>query len=117
MGARAVGAALDLGDHGRPAGDFGVGDDPGAELGVDDALVDELGAAGELAGRSSRARRAEVPLPQGERSTSPSAKTVTLRCRSGGPMSIALPEDDAVDVTQLRLERDGRTALPPRGPP
>ena len=37
---------------------------------------------------SSRARRADVPLPHGERSTSPSAKTVTFRCRSGGPSSI-----------------------------
>ena len=32
----------------------------------------------------SSASRADVPLPQGERSTSPSAKTVTFRCRSPG---------------------------------
>ena len=38
--------------------------------------------------RSRSARRAEVPLPHGERSTSPSANTVTLRWRMGGPKSI-----------------------------
>ncbi len=54
---------------------------------------------------SSSASRAEVPEPHGERSTSPSANTVTLRWDSGGPSVLLLPEDDAVDVTQLRLER------------
>ena len=54
--------------------------------------------------RSSSASRADVPLPHGERSTSPSAKTVTLRCVSG-LSRLLLPEDHAVDVAELRLER------------
>ena len=37
--------------------------------------------------RSRSARRAEVPLPHGERSTSPSANTVTFRCVSGSSPS------------------------------
>ena len=45
-----------------------------------------------------------MPLPHGERSTSPSAKTVTLRCVSG-LLALLLPEDHAVDVAELRLER------------
>ena len=52
---------------------------------------------------SSSASRAEVPLPHGERSTSPSAKTVTLRCVR--LTALVLPEDHAVDVPELGLER------------
>ena len=43
-----------------------------------------------------------MPLPHGERSTSPSANTVTFRWTR---LALALPEDDAVDVPQLGLER------------
>ena len=50
------------------------------------------------------ASRAEVPLPQGERSTSPSAKTVTFRWVSG-ILALLLPEDHPVDVAQLGLAR------------
>ena len=52
----------------------------------------------------SSASRAEVPLPHGERSTSPSAKTVTFRCVER-LVALLLPEDHAVDVAELGLER------------
>ena len=102
---------LDLREHGRAAGDLGIPDDAGAELGARDALVDELLAARKLAGAleerepgggTASARRAvdlavgedgDVPLPQGRAHVDP------------------LPEDDAVHVAELRLDRvDERTA-------
>ena len=60
---------------------------------------------------SSSASRADVPLPHGERSTSPSANTVTLRWVSG-LFTLVLPEDHAVDVAKLRLERVDDDVLP-----
>ena len=45
-----------------------------------------------------------MPLPHGERSTSPSAKTVTFRCVER-LARLVLPEDHAVDVAKLGLER------------
>jgi hypothetical protein len=62
--------------------------------------------------RSRSASRADVPLPQGERST--------LSVREDGHvpldqrvLAFLLPEDDAVDVPQLRLDRvDDRPARP-----
>ena len=80
--ARPIRAALDLGDHRRDAGDFGSRRH-GQELAADDAAVDRAPRHAAAARRSSSASRADVPLPHGERSTSPSANTVTLRCVSG----------------------------------
>ena len=82
MPAGAVRAALDLGDDSHAPGELNLLDDPAAELAADDREMTELGAAGSSPDASSSASRADVPLPQGERSTSPSAKTVTLRCVS-----------------------------------
>ena len=53
-------------------------------------------------GRGRIASRADVPEPHGDRSTSPSAKTVTLRWARPSP-STRLPEDDAVDAREVRL--------------
>ena len=58
---------------------------------------------------ASSASRAEVAEPQGERSTSPSAKTVTLRWR--GPsarVAEVLEEDRPVDAGQARVGRMAR---------
>ena len=61
--------------------------------------------------RARSARRADVPLPHGDRSTSPSANTVTLRwvrpsCgRVGLGRGFGLPEDDPVDPGELGLVR------------
>ena len=104
MLAGAIRASLDLGDDRRNARDLGVADDARAELGVDDAEVRAPRRAEAARLRSRSASRADVPLPHGERSTSPSANTVTLRCVNGLSSS-CLPEDDAVDVAQLGLER------------
>src|SRR5918996_2950758 len=108
---RAPGAALDLGDDRGAAGDLGVPDDPGAELRPDHALVDELLAAREFAGalekREARggaapARRA-VDLAVGEDGDVP------LPHRR--PEAHALPEDHAVHVAELGLERVDEGAL------
>jgi hypothetical protein len=93
-----VRAALDLGDHpGRC-----LLDDAAGELAADDAQVAQRRPG---RGRASSCRSASrAPLPQGERSTSPSAKK---RSRSAGQRlrPFLLPEDHAVDVAQLRLVR------------
>ena len=97
-------APLDLRDDGRRSGDVGVADHPRAELRPDDAAVAELGSAGKAAGaveereprRGSAAARRAVDLAVGEHGD------VALR---EGILSLLLPEDDAVDVAQLGLER------------
>ena len=88
----------------RPARDVGVADDPARELGADDGEVAELGSARQVAlrveqresgGRPRAARRA-VDLAVGEH------RHVPLRER---PVSLVLPEDHAVHVPELGLER------------
>src|SRR5215208_1449760 len=100
--ARAMCGTLDLGDHGRHAGDLGVADDATTELAADAAEVSQLVAARQLSGgveqrqpcrRAAAARRA-VDLPVRE------DRDVALNI-----VALALPEDDAVHVAQLGLER------------
>ena len=102
--AGAIGASLDLGDDRRDARDLGVADDAAAELGVDDAAVAKLVAARkptraveerEPRRRSAAARRA-VDLAVREH------RDVALGQRA---LALLLPEDHAVDVAKLRLER------------
>ena len=88
---------------GRPA-NVGVPHDASGELGADDREMSQQRSRGSRPSSSRSASRAEVPEPHGERSTSPSANTVTLRCVSG-LSALLLPEDHAVDVAQLGLER------------
>ena len=102
------GRALDLGDHRGPTTDVRLADDPTEERGVDDApLAERRPTVGSERPASARsASRADVPLPHGDRSTSPSANTVTLRWvrpmpRPRRPRSVPLPEDDPVDPGQL----------------
>jgi hypothetical protein len=78
-------------------------DDAAAELGADDREVRSGASRRQLARRVEEREPRRRPAPHGERSTSPSANTVTLRCASG--RRPRLPEDDAVDVAQLRLAR------------
>ena len=96
-------AALDLRDDRGAARDLGVADDPGAELGADDALVEELGPARELA-RALEEREAGG-------GSAPARRAVDLAVGEHGHVALAqgraevdpLPEDDPVDVPQLVL--------------
>ena len=103
MGAGAVRAPLHLGHDGRVTGHPSLPDDASPNSVPITLSCTSSAPRGSSPARSRSESRADVPLPQGERSTWPSAKTVTFRCRSGGPASTRLPEDDAVDVAQLRL--------------
>src|SRR3954454_12650242 len=102
MLAGAVRRALDLGDHGGHARDIRRADDARAELCADDAEVSQLRAAWQVtrrveqreARRRGAAAGRAVDLAVGE------DRDVALHV-----LALALPEDDAVDVAQLRLER------------
>ena len=104
MLARAVRASLDLGDDGRKPRDLRLADDATAELGVDDAQVPKLLAAWEPsraiedreARRRAAAARRAVDLAVRE------DRDVALRQRV---VTFLLPEDHAVHVAQLGLER------------
>ena len=67
--------------------------------------------AGSRPSAASTASRAQVPEPHGERSTSPSAKTVTLRWWTW-PSSVAevVEPDRAVDAAQPRVASGARRA-------
>ena len=100
------GAALDLGRRppARPPTSV-VGHDPARRRRCRRSSGASSGSPTPSSPRACRtASRADVPEPHGERSTSPSAKTVTLRWRRA-PSGVGqrLPEDDAVDAAQLRL--------------
>ena len=83
---RPVRGSLDLGDD-RAPGHVDLADDPARELRADDRAVAKLVAAPSRPSSCRSASRADVPLPHGERSTSPSANTVTFRCVSGSSAS------------------------------
>ena len=92
------------------ASDRRLAGDATGEGRVDDAPVAE-GLPGPAGGPPAwrSANRADVPLPHGERSTSPSAKTVTLRwvraASSPGAVGSSCHQMIAVDAAQLRLVR------------
>jgi SAM-dependent methyltransferase len=102
---RPEGAALDLGDHGWDPGDLRAVYDSRAELCVDHAQMAELRAARKLRGpvkqrkacRGAAAARRAVDLAVGEH------RHVALH--EGRAVGDVLPEDHAVDVAKLRLER------------
>ena len=110
-------AALDLGDHGRDPRDLRAVHDPRAELGADDAQVPQLRAARELA------RPIEQREPRGRAAAA--RRAVDLAVREHGHVALherravvhVLPEDHAVDVPELRLERVRRRRARPRSPP
>ena len=80
--------ARHLGDDRRTTGDVRLADDAAREARADDREVaEQLAAPRSLPAASSSASRAEVPEPQGERSTSPSANTVTFRWVNGARSS------------------------------
>src|SRR5581483_12017190 len=103
--AREVRRTLDLGDDGGNAGDLGLADDACPELAADDAAMDELVAGPEPSlGREQRepcrgaaAARRAVDLAVGEDGH------VALHERRA--RALLLPEDHAVDVAQLGLDR------------
>ena len=96
--------AGDLGDQpGGPTNDLrNHGRRPGRETRVDDPPMAERSPTASPP-RAAAAPAAPTRRPHGDRSISPSAKTVTLRC--SWRAWVRLPEDDAVDARQLGLVR------------
>jgi hypothetical protein len=80
-------ASLDLRHHRGDPGDLGVADDASGESRADDAQVEQILAARQTTRAVEEREPADVPLPHGERSTLPSAKTVTFRWISGSSPS------------------------------
>ena len=86
----AVGHAGDLRDHRRAPSTSTVLEHRADERAADDRVVPQHRARRQRPSAARTASRAQVPEPHGERSTSPSAKTVTLRwctCPSASPRS------------------------------
>ena len=102
--------ALDLGDHRRAPVHLGPVDDPRAELRADDAEVAELGHVEQRHPRRRRAAAGRaVDLAVREH------RDVALHGRRA--VLLVLPEDDAVDAAELRLQRMDDLVVRARGRP
>ena len=104
MGARAIRAPLDLGDHRREARHIRVAHHAGAELRVHDAPVSKL--------RATRQPSRAIEQGQPRRRAAPARGAIHLAVREDRHVALGqrilallLPEDHAVDVAELGLER------------